>query len=221
MLESEALKSRFPKSDPRGKDLGAVKLVRLNCDGDVQIEKRPKCEGLTVPAGHPIFYNPLVNSISPLSELIKLPLIAIGLPGSCDYWSMVEKEGDDHVENLEENQAATFLLLSCDPEDKDSFIGDAWSRMAIGFKAEGGTVLVARKDKKPLLPDHLLALTDYCQRHLADIYWKNIADNPDGEYDPKKILQEITREQFEKHWHVWKGKQEDKKKRELPSPYSM
>jgi hypothetical protein len=218
MVDAETIKAKFPKSDPRGKDRGTVGVVRLNCDGDVRIEKRPMCEGSEISAAHPIFYPPLVRSISPLSEHLELPLVVIEMPGSRDYWPAVEA---DYGANLTENDAATFLLLSCDPKNQESFIGYAWSSMAAGCKTGLGTMIVARKDKKPLLVAHLAALIQYCQYHLASLFLDYSETESIGQDGDNKVLQEITKAKFEKHWNSWKTTQANKSARELPSPYSM
>jgi hypothetical protein len=87
------------------------------------------------------------------------------IPGSGQHWARY-KPGQNipYV-----NQPATFLHLGCDPNVTEGMEENkfSWDWAPMKWQNRVGSVIIARKDKKPLLPEHAEVLADFCQHHLA------------------------------------------------------
>ncbi len=135
----------------------------------VQAVKIPcKAEGhwfspTTIPADHPIFW----NVVPPIPQLIDVPLVfhRVGTRSA-------------RREDLD-NQMATYLNI------------DAGSGLAPpSWQSHVGTVIVARKDRKPLLKQHVEGVWMYCDR-ILDLFG-------DGDGSPPARL--YNREAFKRWW---------------------
>jgi hypothetical protein len=168
-----------------------IKAVFIWCN----LERRDKSESwspTTIPADHPIFS----KQVLPVPALIEVPLIIYRL----GTWS-------DDVAELD-NQEATYLNI-----DPDSGIApSAWQECV-------GTVVVARKDRKPLLLQHIKVIWDYCA-HILNCFG-------DGKGAPMKLY---NRQTFIKYWENYGAHQVDLDKEpaenlnesgKLKSPYEV
>ncbi|KAF2111354.1 hypothetical protein BDV96DRAFT_499663 [Lophiotrema nucula] len=192
-----------------------VSCVRLNCLGDVHVDRRPECEALSIPAKHSIF----AQAPTPLSERIELPVVVQRLPGSVPEWQTPAKK-KAYMGPMSPwcNQDATFLHLGVDPKREDFMNGGySFGFAPMGWQDDVGTVIVARKDKKPLLPEHVAALTKYCREGLED-YFQECAE---GNMTKERVLKEITKAKFETYYKKWQERQEDETARTQVSPYEI
>lgn len=115
---------------------GTVKAVTVRCQGDKGIP----WSATTIPSNHPIF----ANSVPPVPALLDFPIV-IHRIGTAD----------NGTTGCLDNQAITYIHV-------DPITGFAPPKWQSGI----GTVIVARKDKKDLSPEHYEAIWMYCDRIL-------------------------------------------------------
>lgn len=145
---------------------GLIQAVTVACEAD-HGPRRPHPWGLTtIPADHPV----VSIKVPPLPALIEIPLV---------LHRVGTRSGNT------ENQMITYINL--DPES--DFAPPAW-------QSGVGTVIAARKDKRPLLPHHVEGVWMYCDR-IMDLFG-------DGQAPPRMY----NRASFER-W--WKGYVEEQK----------
>ena len=145
-----------------------IQAVTIWCNLERRV-KRERWSATTIPADHPVFS----KQVMPVPALIEVPLVVYRLGTS-----------SDNVADLD-NQAATYLNI--DPDS--GFAPPAWQQCV-------GTVIVARKDRKPLLVHHLEVVWDYCD-HILDYFG-------DGNGAPKKLY---NRQAFQRYWEKYCGNQ--------------
>jgi hypothetical protein len=76
-----------------------------------------------------------------------------------------------------------------------------------------------RKDKKPLLIQHVAALSDFYHNRLR---FKSKAQMKSGSTLGKDhVLKEITQEKLEKYFEKWKKQHSDPEARKCVSPYEI
>ena len=82
-----------------------------------------------------------------------------------------------------------------------------------------GSVIVVRQDKKPLLPEHVETLCDFCQSYLQPLFEEAL----EGSLDKKSVLDQITQDGFQKYWEQYSQREIKEIRGEdwtmLPSPY--
>lgn len=165
-----------------------IKAVTVRCSGDTT---GPKWSATTITSADPIF-DQQPGSEAPLPAALGIPLIFRRLPSA--QFGTARPDGLD-------NQIATYLNI----ELASGFAPAAW-------QSGVGTVLVARRDRKPLLEQHLEGLWMYCDRVL-DIFG-------DGGGAPRHLY---NRPAFEKWWARYaeeaRGYRGDWKN--VPTPYQV
>ena len=193
-------------------ELGTVVGVRMNCLGDEKTDGRPKCEPVLIPAYDWLFE----EDVAPISERLGLSIMARRIPGSFEYWN--KRPAIDRIMAYC-NQPATFLHLGCDPKVNDGMLEgkSPWGFAPWKWQNDVGSVIVARKDRKPLLPEHAEALAEFCQFHLNHFYEEQTEQN----LKPKHVLKEIKKDKFLKYYDSWKARQTDEEKRKQISPYDV
>jgi len=154
-----AVSAPLPKYDPSD----SVQAVVVRCN----TERRdlPPWSATSVPAHHSVFS----QTVPPIPELIEVPLV-IHRVGTQSTQSTRRADLD--------NQIATYLNI----DEDTGFAPPYWQSYV-------GTVIVARKDRKPLLPQHLEAVWEYCN-HILDLFG-------DGDGAPTWLY---NRQSFEKWW---------------------
>jgi hypothetical protein len=194
------------------RELGTVVGVRMNCLGDEKTDGRPKCEPASIPAYHWVFD----EDVAPISERLGFPIMALRIPGSFEHW---EKRPAINGIMAYCNPSATFLHLGCDPKVKDGMLEgrSPWGWAPWKWQNVVGSIIVARKDKKPLLPEHADALAEFCQVHLNHLFQKQTERN----WKPKHVLKEIRKDKFLKYYNTWKALQIDEEKRTQISLHMM
>ncbi|KJZ67955.1 hypothetical protein HIM_12654 [Hirsutella minnesotensis 3608] len=141
-------------------DAEKVEAVIVRCE--VEKHRFPLWSANTVPGDHPIFLQP----VAPISALIEVPLV-------------LHRIGTKSVNRADlDNQIATYLNIDAN----SGYAPPEW-------QSHVGTVVVARKDKRPLLPQHLEGIWMFCD-HVLDLFG-------DGEGPPSWLY---SRQAFEKWW---------------------
>ncbi len=188
--------------------ISQISCVRVNCNGEVR-DGRPKFEEMYLPAHHAIFK----QTASQISERIELPVAAARIPGS------IEKHmGKEHFPNV--NSAITYLYSCCDPDtrEKEWAPGNlTWAWAPFTWDSPVGSCIVARRDKKALYPEHVAALTQFCQVYITPFFEEQMMN----ELDVEHVLKEITKKKFEEYWEAWKDKQTDPEKKKRVSPFDV
>ncbi|KAM0321852.1 hypothetical protein ACHAQA_009857 [Verticillium albo-atrum] len=111
---------------------------------------------------HPVFSNPVPD----IPRLIEVPLV-------------IHQVGTESMNRAHlDNQIATYLNIN----SGSGFAPPVWQSYV-------GTVVVARKDKRPLLPHHLEGVWMYCD-HILDIFGE-------GEGAPRSLY---NRPAFQSWW---------------------
>ncbi|KAF2831813.1 hypothetical protein CC86DRAFT_431783 [Ophiobolus disseminans] len=125
VLQAEFQAKRIARKAKIEKEVGKVgeimvDAVRVNCDGDVKVDKHYKCECLQIPASHPIFQ----QTPTDISKRIELPVLVRRIPGSVNKWNKRTDVPTSMVPYV--NQAGTFLNIGCQPERKNDFSNTPW-----------------------------------------------------------------------------------------------
>ncbi|KAF2252904.1 hypothetical protein BU26DRAFT_515324 [Trematosphaeria pertusa] len=187
--------------------------VRINCDGDVKVDGRPKYEGIKLPISHPIFGQDPVD----ISDQVGLSILVRRVPDSVEGWARRPDHGGFRRPWV--NQAATFLHRDLNPNaervkfhiEYTCFTG--FGMAPIEWQRGVGAVMAIRKDKKKLHPHHVAALVDYSQVHLTG--WFQGAH--EGRIAREDALRQVSREKFEHYWKEWKARN----KSTQVSPYEV
>ena len=120
-------------SDPQPSSSSeTVKAVIVRCIGD----NGPSWSATTIPSDHPVFN----NTVPPVPALLDFPIAIhrLGTPSNGAYDCL-------------DNQAITYLNI----EPESGFAPPQW-------QSGIGSVIVARKDKRDLSPEHYEAIWMYC-----------------------------------------------------------
>jgi hypothetical protein len=162
---------------------GSIQAVIVRCN----VERRrnsPAWSATTIPADHRIFSQPVPH----IPALIEVPLV-------------FDRLGTQSADRSDlSNQIATYLNIDAD----SGYAPPVW-------QSHVGTVIVARKDGKALLPHHLEGVWLYC-RHILDIF-------ENGEGAPTWMY---NRQAFEKWWKEFCKKSEKKDDPDFQrSPYEV
>lgn len=139
---------------------GRVQAVIVRCDGE-KLAHMP-WSAASIPADNDIFS----HAVPPIPALIGIPLV----------FQRILTPAADRAEL--DNQIATYINIDA----TSGFAPPEWQSYV-------GTVVVARKDRKPLLPQHLEGVYMFCD-YILDLF---------GEGDgPPRYL--YSREGFEEWW---------------------
>ncbi|KAI0575448.1 zinc finger mynd-type protein, partial [Pyrenophora tritici-repentis] len=194
-----------------------VDCVRLNCNGDIIMNGRARCEIISLPKFHAIFR----QNATPTSMRMKLPITVASIPGSVEIWD--SNNPDLAYFSANHNEAADALNVGCDENDYA-----CWGFSPLTWDDSQGSCIVARKDKKPLHPDHVAALAEYCSDHLTPIFQMQIESEAfhwiDGQIyfiSKQSVLDEITKDKFEEFFRAWKARQTHPGTRQRISPYDV
>lgn len=111
----------------------------------MELARAPIWSATTVEADHGMFSRP----VAPVPELLGIPLVCYDVGTQSAYQPDLD------------NQIITYLNI--DPQT--GFAPIQW-------RSHIGTVVVARRDRKDLLPHHLEAIWMYCD-HILDLFGEN------------------------------------------------
>lgn len=161
---------------------GKVEGVRINGNFHIIKHNAPKYQRLLVSPGHPLFMNPTVSPVSPISSRLGLNIIISRVP----FHRAVKYEVAPKVD-----ESAMYLMFCCNPASEKG-----WGRPYKGWAEDIDTVFVVRKDKKPLLPQHVEALIFFCEFKLK-LYFDESREAPSPiTMNRERVLAEITQERF-------------------------
>ncbi|KJZ69459.1 hypothetical protein HIM_11142 [Hirsutella minnesotensis 3608] len=139
---------------------GHVEAVIVRCEAEKR--KFPLWSATTIPANHNVFS----QSAPSVPALIELPLVL--------YRTGTQSANEADLDN----QIATYLNIDAD----SGFAPPEW-------QSQVGTVVVARKDRKPFYPQHLEGVWMFCD-HILDLFGE-------GDGPPRWLY---SRQAFEKWW---------------------
>ncbi len=192
--------------------LANVTGVRINCFGDVPI-RGAACEPFKVKGYDLVFAEP----ITPVSQRLELPIVAMRIPGSLEKWKK------EPPANYVFSQSSTSEPLQPSPNlNMSSQFNARAAWLQIGFdpaakpvghehwQTELGSVMVMRKDLKTLLPEHVHAISDYVLEYVEMVRSRNLS--------PEQGLKEISKGKFAKFWKEWSVKRGNTG---LISPYDV
>ncbi|KAI5865960.1 hypothetical protein GGS23DRAFT_362464 [Durotheca rogersii] len=196
-----------------------VKGVRVNCLGDRKMLKRPQFEAVDVPVTNAIF---LDHDVSEITKRIGIPIFT----WQCrphPKWAYDESNKMFEHESPYNNQLATFLHLSCNPNSPFNFNHGTmgWGFPSMKWQNDVGSAVIVRQDRKPLHPAHAEALCKYCMLEVAPMF-----RHSNGEFAPeepmakKDVLAMITRPLFAIYWNkLQEEKYQNGDHTSVPSPY--
>jgi hypothetical protein len=140
--------------------VGLSKALIVRCI--VEKGRLPPWSATTIPADDAVFS----QQVPPVPGLINIPLV-------------LRRMGTESANAADlDNQIATYLNIDAD----SGFAPPAW-------QSHVGTVLVARKDRKPLLPQHVEGVWMYCN-YILDVFGE-------GQGAPSWLYNRLA---FEKWW---------------------
>lgn len=221
--------------------------VRINCIGD-EASGRPKFEACELPATHGSFKFPTSSQVS---KRIELPLTILRFQ-------------DTSLQNVlppavySFNTEATALHLVCDvptanensnmydhhsvydPTRLDTSNEASWGHPIPRWTWNIGSVIVVRKDKLPLYPEHVQALFRFCHYKLhpmfqmeMGVFGRNMTErdvhtclNEMGDFGTRKnitkedVLGEITKAKFSSYYNNWASRQRDSQLLQV-NPYQV
>ncbi|KAK8074567.1 hypothetical protein PG997_009230 [Apiospora hydei] len=143
-----------------------IKGVMINCIGDQIMFHKPQFEAIDVSPSDPVFSD---GEGSEIAQRIGLPVLTRRFPVDPE-WARGERD-NLFKENPALNQAATFMYQCCDPTaefDPDSGIM-GWGWVPMRWQSCARSVLVVRRDKKPLFLFQAEALSKYCQYEVRPL----------------------------------------------------
>ena len=161
---------------------GKVEGVRINDNFHIIRHNAPKYQRLLVSPGHPLFTNPTISPVSPISSRLGLDIIVSRVP----FHRAVKYEVAPKLE-----ESTMYLMFCCNPA-----LEKGWGRPYKGWTEDIDTIFMVRKDKKPLLPQHVEALTFFCEFKLK-LYFDESREAPSPiTMNREQVLAEITQERF-------------------------
>ncbi|CAH0396254.1 unnamed protein product [Bemisia tabaci] len=183
-----------------GTQVSLVKGVRINCDGDRELCKRPPFEAVEVSPD--ILFSD--QDTSSIAERMGLPIFVR------KYSPDPKWEADPSAYG---NSNATFLHMCCDPKS------EWWGWAPLHWRTQVGSVFVIRQDKKPLLPLHVEALCHYCREFLQPAFEDSLGGSgPENEPSKKHVLSMINKSKFLYQWGNFLSERNCK---DVPSPYDI
>ncbi|KPM43037.1 hypothetical protein AK830_g3509 [Neonectria ditissima] len=198
-----------------------VKGVRINCLGDRRVFGKPHYEPVDVHSTDPIF-NKYWHDTSDIADRIGLPILTRRCPVNL-RWARERKQRGVSHDNPYDNQEATLLHLCCDPR-ADGFPSDpAWPWAGPLWRSRVGSVIVVRRDMKPLAPIHVEALCTYSRDEVLPPMRRTMGHFAPGEYVTRNsVLQTICRQAFSICWYkLCSQKREEWNSVSEPFPYDV
>ena len=165
---------------PSGRPEKQISGVRISCQGDI-LAGAPKFEAIKVSERHRIVW----EEVSDLSKLIGLPIQVL----QCAPVKSLLRSG----EYDRSNGPAAFINLCVDPKSP------MWGFAPQPWLGAAGSVIVIRKDRKDLLPEHMEAMAYFCRYFLLHMFEdsKGAGMEPDNPMPKRKVLDMITKKVFE------------------------
>ncbi|KAF2646712.1 hypothetical protein P280DRAFT_388309, partial [Massarina eburnea CBS 473.64] len=151
----------------------------------------PHFEEVEIPITDEIF---TTHYTSDIAGRIGIPIFTRRCPPD-PKWDNKSHGGKDPANNPD----ATFLHQCCDPSakfDLASGLG-GWGWCSTAWQSPAGSVIVVRKDKKPLLPLHMEALAKYCRDEIQPLMEHSVGGYaPEEPISREDVLRFICRATF-------------------------
>ena len=171
--------------------------VRINCQGDQNVLKKPQFEIIRVLPTDEIFS---VHDESGIAQRISLPIFTRTLRSDPSW----DNDTALFTRTSFNNQAATFLHLCCDPHAEwDELTGQSsWGFASAKWQNRVGSIAVMRQDKKDLLPLHMEAICNFCQSEMLPHFSDCEEIYPEAEQPARKdvVLAMLSRPTFKTYW---------------------
>ena len=153
-------------------DAKFVTGVRINCELDLKLNKRPRYEIATIPSFHDIFNRSPIN----IYVLFKLPIVVQKLPGNLvECFRRSEEYDAARVSGRPWlNQRVAFLHRDCLTRENTTEVAfdEKFGVCLPQWGKNIGTVIAMRLDKKPLYSEHIAALAGFSKVHLSPCFQK-------------------------------------------------
>lgn len=190
-LDTEASKLTYARK--------VVKGVRINCLGDCQAFGKPHYEAVDVSSTDPIFTG-IQRDTSDIADRIRLPIFTRRIPFHL-RWANETRAQDFGGQSPSNNQDATFLHLCSDPKADGYPVAPGWSWAGWQWQQYVGSVLVVRRDMKPLTPMDAEALCTYCPHEVRPLMAHSMGEYaPDEPLSKELVLKMICRPTFSICW---------------------
>ncbi|PVH99544.1 hypothetical protein DM02DRAFT_729122 [Periconia macrospinosa] len=197
--------SNQPRVNPRLPS-SAIKItgVLINCIGDEKLKNAPRFEPVHIPADNPIFSRLPTCDIG---QHIGISIIAHRLPRD-ENWGTLQP--DVHYPSY--NHEATALHICCTANNS------CWGFASKGWWWDQGSVIIVRRDQRPLLPIHIKAMCRYAHQKVRPLLSRSIislaGDRPLLSKDA--VVRKISRASFLRYW---RNMVEEMGEWTTPSPY--
>ncbi|KAI0425312.1 hypothetical protein F5Y09DRAFT_352356 [Xylaria sp. FL1042] len=182
---------------PTPSTLNSIKIkgVKINCTGEQEILKKPHFEEIEVDACDIILAD---HDTSDIARFIGLPIMTKRCSPD-PRWANIDRTGAYN------NQDATFLHLCCDPKAKrDEARGVlGWGWAPERWQSKVGSVIVVRRDQKPLSRWHVEALCRYCRLQVGKYMAHSIGEFSDEPMSKDMVLSMICRPTFSVFWSTF------------------
>ncbi|KAI1348769.1 hypothetical protein F5Y01DRAFT_317410 [Xylaria sp. FL0043] len=141
------------------KNLFKIKGVKINCTGDQEVLNKPHFEEIEVDACDILLGD---HETSDIARYIGLPIVTKRCPPH-PCWANKRDSG------MYTNVDATYLHLCCDPKaERDKARGIlGWGYAPMRWQNNVGSIIVVRRDQKPLSRWHVEALCRYCRNEAS------------------------------------------------------
>ncbi|KAF2728889.1 hypothetical protein EJ04DRAFT_590248 [Polyplosphaeria fusca] len=196
---------------------GTVKCVRINCIGDEQICKRPRFESVGVGLADPIFSE---NDTSDIADRAGFPIIMRKFSPDPKWLNLGRKDNPSVLYGLQ-NVNATFLNISCKLSGNIADGVDGFALAPKKYHDYPGSIIVARRDMRPLLPIHAEALCAYCLFEVSPALCSSVENGEKSDrLEIQAALDNICRRTFSSYWRKFvEKKREGDKWLDAPSPF--
>ncbi|KAI0809559.1 hypothetical protein GGR55DRAFT_689325 [Xylaria sp. FL0064] len=147
------------------------KGVKINCEGDQKLLNKPHFEEVELYSFETIVAD---YETSGIAALVGLPIMTKRYPLDPSWANSTQ--GSMNVD-------ATYLHLRCDPQVKSDISGGilSWGSVPMRWQNNVGSVIIMRRDGKPLSRWHLEALCKYCRYEVSTLMTHVRGENSERE----------------------------------------
>jgi hypothetical protein len=155
----------------------AIRGVKICCYGERKLHGSERYVAVDVPSHHPTRTVVKFGSVSPISQLLGMPLRLWKYP---DIETWLDPPGWDENMGATSNQDAAFLMKETNPGRPE------WGFAPFNWDMDIGNVLAIRVDEKDLAVDDLRAICHFTRKKLLSIF-----DDANGYGSVKRTKKEV------------------------------